>query len=36
MLGANGEPKPELFVEDGLHMTDAGYDTWADVLKPLL
>ena len=36
MLGANGEPKPELFVEDGLHLSDAGYDTWADVLKPLL
>ena len=36
MLGTNGEPKPELFVDDGLHMTDAGYDTCADVLKPLL
>ena len=36
MLGADGKPRPELFVEDGLHLTDAGYDTWADVLKPLL
>jgi hypothetical protein len=25
MLGADGKPKPELFVGDGLHMTAAGY-----------
>lgn len=28
MLGADGKPKPELFVDDGLHMTPAGYDIW--------
>lgn len=36
MLDVDGRPRPELFVEDGLHLTDAGYDTWTDVLKPLL
>jgi lysophospholipase L1-like esterase len=28
MLGADGKPRPELLVEDGLHMTPAGYDIW--------
>ncbi|MBC7844425.1 MAG: hypothetical protein H7099_19095 [Gemmatimonadaceae bacterium] len=36
MLGADGKPRPELFVEDGLHMTQAGYDGWTTGLKPLL
>ena len=36
MLGSNGKPKPELFRPDSLHMTKAGYDIWAQVLKPYL
>jgi lysophospholipase L1-like esterase len=28
MLGPDGKPRPELFREDGLHMTRAGYDIW--------
>jgi len=36
MLGQNGKPKPELFRPDSLHMTPAGYDIWAQVLKPYL
>jgi lysophospholipase L1-like esterase len=28
MLGADGKPRPDLFIEDGLHMTPAGYDIW--------
>ena len=36
MLGQNGKPKPELFRPDSLHMTQAGYDIWAQVLKPYL
>jgi lysophospholipase L1-like esterase len=36
MLGADGRPKPELFVEDGLHMTAAGYDIWTDVIGRLI
>jgi len=28
MLGPDGQPRPELFVEDGLHMTPAGYAIW--------
>ncbi len=36
MLGADGKPRPELFVQDGLHMTPAGYEVWTAALKPLL
>lgn len=36
MLGRDGRPRPELFREDGLHMTRAGYDIWrAAVAKAL-
>jgi lysophospholipase L1-like esterase len=28
MLGPDGKPRPELYREDGLHMTRAGYDIW--------
>jgi lysophospholipase L1-like esterase len=28
MLGADGKPRPELFMEDGLHMSRKGYDLW--------
>ena len=36
MLDKDGEPRPELFVEDGLHMTEAGYEVWTKALKPYL
>jgi lysophospholipase L1-like esterase len=36
MIGADGKPKKELLVEDGLHMTPAGYKIWNDALRPLL
>lgn len=36
MLNANGEPKPLLYVEDGIHMTAAGYDIWTSLLEPVL
>ncbi len=36
MLGTDGKPRPELFVQDGLHMTSAGYEIWTAALKPLL
>ena len=34
MLGANGRPRPELFVADSLHMTPAGYVVWRAQLAP--
>lgn len=36
MLGSDGRPRPELFVEDGLHMTDEGYRVWVEALEPFL
>jgi lysophospholipase L1-like esterase len=28
MLGADGQPRTELFRDDGLHLSAAGYDLW--------
>jgi lysophospholipase L1-like esterase len=36
MLGNDGKPRPELFVEDGLHMNAAGYQIWNEKLRPVL
>jgi lysophospholipase L1-like esterase len=36
MLGANGEPKPEIFIEDNLHLNEKGYDIWREVLAKYL
>lgn len=36
MLGADGRPRPELFVGDSLHMTPAGYAIWRAQVAPRL
>ena len=36
MLGANGEPKPEIFLEDKLHLNERGYAIWREVLAEYL
>ena len=36
MLGADGQPRVELFVSDQLHLSDAGYKLWAGIVKPVL
>jgi lysophospholipase L1-like esterase len=36
MLGESGEPRPELFVEDGLHLSPEGYAVWTELLRPHL
>jgi lysophospholipase L1-like esterase len=36
MLGADGRPRPELFLADSLHMTPAGYAIWRDAVAPAL
>jgi lysophospholipase L1-like esterase len=36
MLGADGKPKQELFMADGLHLNQAGYDLWNELIRPLL
>lgn len=32
MLDARGEPKPEIFIEDRLHLNRKGYDIWREIL----
>lgn len=36
MLGADGQPRAELFIEDRLHMNHAGYEIWRGLIAPLL
>jgi lysophospholipase L1-like esterase len=36
MIGPDGKPRKEMLLEDGLHMTPAGYKVWNDALRPLL
>ena len=36
MLGKDGHPRPELYVEDGEHMTPQGYKIWTRLVTPLL
>lgn len=36
MLGPDGTPRPELFVEDGLHLNEAGYELWESVVEPVV
>ncbi len=33
MLTADGQPRNELFLEDGLHLNRAGYDLWTHLLR---
>lgn len=36
MLGADGRPRRELLVEDGLHLSPEGYRVWASLVRPHL
>lgn len=36
MIGSDGRPRPELYGEDGLHLTPAGYELWDAIVRPLL
>lgn len=36
MLGADGQPRAELYGPDRLHMNEAGYDLWQAVIAPHL
>jgi lysophospholipase L1-like esterase len=36
MLGKDGKPRPELFLEDRLHMNEAGYRLWRSIVGPFI
>lgn len=34
MIGDDGQPRAELFVNDGLHLSPAGYELWSKLIAP--
>lgn len=36
LLDQHGAPRPDLFLDDGLHLNSAGYARWAEILGPYL
>ena len=36
MLGSDGQPRPEIFVQDRLHMNAEGYKLWTEIIGPYL
>lgn len=36
MISPQGKPYKKWFVSDGLHMTQAGYDLWIEILAPFI
>ncbi len=36
MIGTDGKPCKKWFIEDGLHMTEEGYQLWTKILTPYL
>jgi lysophospholipase L1-like esterase len=36
MLNADNQPKPEIFLEDSLHMNAKGYAIWQKAIEPYL
>lgn len=36
LLGPDGRPKPDYFLDDGLHLNAAGYEVWSRALRPFL
>lgn len=36
MLNQAGQPRPELFIQDGLHMNREGYELWRNVVAPYM
>lgn len=33
MIGENGEPRPEIFIKDKLHMNQLGYQDWTQLIR---
>ena len=36
MLGPDGQPKPDIYLDDRLHMNAKGYELWAGIIRPYL
>ncbi len=36
LLGSNGQPRPDYYQSDQLHLNAAGYQAWSSVIRPVL
>jgi lysophospholipase L1-like esterase len=36
MLGGDGMPRRELFLDDGLHLNAKGYQLWTSIAAPII
>ena len=36
MLNSDGQPRPELYAKDGLHLSEEGYKLWNELVRPLV
>lgn len=36
MIGPDGKPRADLLLEDGLHLNDAGYKLWTELVMPFV
>ena len=36
MLGWDGKPRKDLFIEDGLHLSPKGYALWTVLVQPFV
>jgi lysophospholipase L1-like esterase len=36
MLGDDGAPRADLFIKDGLHLSDKGYELWSGIVEPFI
>jgi lysophospholipase L1-like esterase len=36
MIGWNGKPREDLFVDDGLHLSEKGYELWTVLTRPFV
>ena len=36
MLDSTGQPRKGIFMSDGLHINDNGYELWTAIIKPLI
>jgi lysophospholipase L1-like esterase len=36
MLGDDGTPRADLFIKDGLHLSDEGYELWSGIVGPFI
>ena len=36
MIGEDSRPRGELFIEDGLHLDEKGYELWSNLVRPFL